>query len=59
MYQVPQGASSYVGNILKPLMVLRGEVPTDYEKQWNTSVIEQVSERYDDIMQLYNVFRTP
>ena len=43
--QVPQAASSYVGNILKPLAVLRGEIPGHYERQWSTSIIEQVTAR--------------
>ena len=46
MFQVPHGPSSYVGNILKPLKLLRGEIPVDYEQEWVTSIVEQVTDRY-------------
>ena len=46
--QAPQGASNYVGNILKPLMSLQGEIPANYEQQWRTSIIEMVTGRYNN-----------
>ena len=46
--QAPQGVSNYVGNILKPLMSLQGEIPANYEQQWRTSIIEMVTGRYNN-----------
>ena len=39
-------ASSYVGNILRPLVTLRGEVPADFEKHWTSCIVETVTKRY-------------
>jgi hypothetical protein len=47
--EVPQQALIYVGNILRPLVTLRGEIPANFEKQWSTCIVEAVTKRYHEI----------
>lgn len=52
--QVPQKPSSYVGNILRPLLGIK--LPDQYRKEWSCNIIEAVSERYlGDSLLDYNI----